>query len=326
MLVKLYFFPHIDMAEVNLYNWDIVDTDWEPLTGLGDRFEKEQEQVNSLFLKYFADASVPQKEGTAKEKQREYLISYLRGDPIDFDCLDTDSDDAKELQAKYKDFVDCAFIALCFPLGIKLKTFEEEKEQFPMAADCAFNLFTETWKTHRGDEGKVTIEKKNCHSLAETKAALEQFFRGIGQRAKAVKVLTIGHGAAEGLFGMKDEEKPVPSKEITDNVVKMINSITSIQQVDVVLCQCYGCDNLPATTDNRMKVNALAKPEDPKVPIFGRYKWYDRKIITDQDGNRQFESATVPLLDEYMSEPRNLPRVRELRLDIEVEVTGKKTD
>ncbi len=323
MLVKLYFFPHPDMAEVNVYNWDIVDTDWQPLTGLGDWFEKEQELVDTLVLNCFTNTLIPHKEGSANKEERELLIDYIRGGPTDIDDLGDDAvfhDQAEELRTEYEKLEDCAFLALCFPYGKKRKTFEEEKRLFSLAADDAFRFFTEKWKAVNRDEGKVRTQKEICLTLAEAKTSIERFFGGIGQRAKAVKVITIGHGAPGGLFRMRDEGTPVPSNEIPNTVGKSIENTVFPLQMDVVFCQCHACDNLPETSDpDRVQVNALATSENRKIRFGGKYKVYGgtRIPVQDADGNRQFVTGKIPRLREYLSDSRNMPRLREYTLEIE---------
>ena len=317
MLVKVYFFPHPDMAELNVYSRNILDSDWQPLKGLGDWFETEQQLVDKLVLNGFTNTLIPHKAGLANKEERELLIDYLRGEPIDVDDLGNTTefhDQAEKRRTEYEKLVDCAFLGLCFPYGTKRKTFEEEKQVFSLVADDAFRCFTEKWKAVHGDEGKVCMEKENCLTLAEAKTSLEKFFGGIGQRAKSVKVITIGHGAPGGLFSMRDEGTPVPSNEIANTVEKSMGNTMFPRQVDVVFCQCHACDNLPEITDtNLAQANTLAKPDNREIPIGGKFKvtW---NPVRDAAGNPQVETGTIPRPREYLSDDRNIPRMREYKL------------
>ena len=303
----MYIFAHSDLAMAQ-HRWNITDTDWQPCTKLGDWFEEEQKLLNNFVLEYFTNKFIPHEKGSpANDEERYFFKEYLQGEPIDIDDLGTDTltkDTAEKLKTQCRDLLDYAFVALCFPYGNPpKKTFEEERQQFPLCAQDAYRCFTEKWTREYPGRLNVPIQIKECLSLLDAKRELKAFFQGPGQRAKTVKVVTIGHGGPGGLFRIRNEGQAIPSRQITATVEEVAKLTEFPLLVDVVFCQCHAWDQLQCSINpDRIQVHALATPEKPRVPIVGRYRVYACTDIPVQDasGNRQFVSGEIPRLREYL--------------------------
>ncbi len=273
--------------------------------------------MNDLVLDYVTTKFIPRDKGSANEDERNSFKDYLRGEPIDIDDLGDDTetqDTAERLNTEHKDLVDCAFVFLCFPYGNPPKTFGEEQQLFPLCAEDAYQCFTDKWMGLHPDK-PIYHEVKECLSLGDAKTALISFFENVGQRAKQVKVVTIGQGGPGGLFRMKNEGQAFPSKKITEMVDKVITTQYP-RLVDVVFCQCHASMQLQSADSDRVQVHALAQPQiGSRVKYIGRYRvqYQGGPPVRDEAGNRDFVSGMIPLLREYL-------------LDFEAEETEMQVD